>query len=167
MQYVSLISPFYQTLLDKQKYFPLISYFQIDFLYFLLIKSFLQFAESYMQHIDVLQQHDTIGISSEIKAQCKNDKFQRHTFVITFCLIVCERLLSMVKKVVYVIPFSINNDSLKLYQRVKENKDARNNLYKYYLNEDLHQFFTDFDLKKEIEQLMKMNLLVIFQKHGV
>lgn len=68
----------------------------------------------------------------------------------------------MVKKVVYVIPFSINNDSLKLYQRVKENKDARNNLYKYYLNEDLHQFFTDFDLKKEIEQLMKMNLLVIF-----
>ena len=40
----------------------------------------------------------------------------------------------------------------KIRQRMKEHKDEKDNPYKYFTYEDLHQFFIDFDLKKEIDQ---------------
>ncbi|MDX8365619.1 serine hydrolase domain-containing protein [Cytobacillus sp. IB215665] len=41
-------------------------------------------------------------------------------------------------------------DMKKLRKRIKENKQDKDNFYKHYTHEDLHQFFIDFDLKKEI-----------------
>lgn len=43
-------------------------------------------------------------------------------------------------------------DMKKLRQRMKEHKDAKENPYKYFTKEDLHQFFSDYDLKKEINK---------------
>lgn len=43
-------------------------------------------------------------------------------------------------------------DMKKIRQRMKEHKDEKDNPYKYFTYEDVHQFFIDFDLKKEIDQ---------------
>lgn len=41
-------------------------------------------------------------------------------------------------------------DMKTIRKRLKENKEEKNNPYKSFLAEDLHQFYLDFDLKKEI-----------------
>lgn len=43
-------------------------------------------------------------------------------------------------------------DMKTIRQRMKEHKDEKDNPYKYFSHDDLHQFFIDFDLKKEIDQ---------------
>jgi CubicO group peptidase (beta-lactamase class C family) len=43
-------------------------------------------------------------------------------------------------------------DMKKIRQRMKEHKDERDNPYKYFTEGDVHQFFVDFDLKKEIDK---------------
>lgn len=43
-------------------------------------------------------------------------------------------------------------DMKKIRQRMKEHKDEKDNPYKYFSHEDVHQFFVDFDLKKEIDK---------------
>ncbi|MFE8699875.1 serine hydrolase domain-containing protein [Cytobacillus sp. FJAT-54145] len=41
-------------------------------------------------------------------------------------------------------------DMKKLRKRMKENKQDKDNFFKHYTLDDLHQFYLDFDLKKEI-----------------
>lgn len=43
-------------------------------------------------------------------------------------------------------------DMKKIRQRMKEHKDEKDNPYKYFTADDAHQFFIDFDLKKEIDK---------------
>ena len=41
-------------------------------------------------------------------------------------------------------------DMKKIRQRMKEHKGEKDNPYKYFTHDDLHQFFIDFDLKKRL-----------------
>ncbi|WP_158582943.1 serine hydrolase domain-containing protein [Lysinibacillus yapensis] len=43
-------------------------------------------------------------------------------------------------------------DMKKIRQRLKEHKEDKDNPYKYFSHDDLHQFFMDLDLKKEVDQ---------------
>ncbi|VEF46170.1 penicillin-binding protein [Bacillus freudenreichii] len=43
-------------------------------------------------------------------------------------------------------------DMKKIRQRIKENKQDKSNPYKHFSADDLHHFFIDYDLKKEIDK---------------
>ncbi|MBM7714607.1 CubicO group peptidase (beta-lactamase class C family) [Bacillus thermophilus] len=43
-------------------------------------------------------------------------------------------------------------DMKKIRQRMKENKQDKDNPYKHFTHDDIHQFFLDYDLKREIDQ---------------
>lgn len=52
-------------------------------------------------------------------------------------------------------------DMKKIRQQMKENKDARDNVYKNFTSEDFDQFFIDFELKKEIDKKWRYSNIAV------